>query len=67
VHYRYRQPTRAFACGLCVRGFDKRFLIRWTRREITAAARRQAAAATVSTSSTTDYSGQTSGQGAATR
>ena len=46
VHYRYRQPTRAFACGLCGRGFDTAFLIQWTRREITAAARRRAAAAT---------------------
>ncbi|TFB96985.1 SprT-like domain-containing protein [Cryobacterium sp. HLT2-28] len=46
IHYRYRQPTRAFACGLCGRGFNRAHLIKWNRREITAAARRRAAAAT---------------------
>ncbi len=46
THFRYRQPTRAFACGLCARGFNRAHLIEWTRREITAAVRRRAAAAT---------------------
>jgi predicted SprT family Zn-dependent metalloprotease len=44
THFRYRKPTRAFACGLCGRGFNRAHLIQWTRREITAAARRRAAA-----------------------
>lgn len=46
THYRYRQPTRPLACGLCGRGFSAAHLITWSRREITAAARRRAAAAT---------------------
>ncbi len=45
THYRYRKPTRAFACGLCGRGFNRAHLIEWTRREITSATRRRAAAA----------------------
>ena len=45
THYRYRQPTRVLACGLCGRGFSTAHVITWTRREISAAARRQAAAA----------------------
>jgi len=45
THYRYRQPTRPLACGLCGRGFTAAHVITWTRREITAAARRRAAAA----------------------
>ena len=44
IHYRYRKPTRALACGLCGRGFNRDHLIDWTSREITAAARRRAAA-----------------------
>jgi len=32
VHYRYRKPTRAFACGKCSRRFDAANLISWTRR-----------------------------------
>lgn len=44
VHYRYRQPTRPLACGLCGRGFSRAHLIVWQRREITAATRRRAAA-----------------------
>lgn len=44
THYRYRQPTRPLACGLCGRGFTAAHVITWTRREITAAARRHAAA-----------------------
>jgi len=44
LHYRYRQPTRPLACGLCARGFRSEYLIQWTRREITTAMRRQAAA-----------------------
>ncbi len=43
-HYRYRRPTRAFACGLCSRGFNRAHLIEWDRRLITSAARRRAAA-----------------------
>lgn len=31
-HFRYRQPTRQLACGLCGRGFSKRNLISWTQR-----------------------------------
>jgi predicted SprT family Zn-dependent metalloprotease len=45
THYRYREPTRPLACGLCSRGFSRAHLITWDRREITAAARRRAAAA----------------------
>ncbi|TFD52059.1 M48 family peptidase [Cryobacterium frigoriphilum] len=44
VHYRYRQPTRPLACGLCARGFRSEYLIQWIRRNITPAMRRQAAA-----------------------
>ncbi|GAB3121928.1 SprT-like domain-containing protein [Glaciibacter psychrotolerans] len=44
AHYRYRQPTRPLACGLCGRSFNRAHLITWTRREITAAVRRRAAA-----------------------
>ena len=32
VHYRYRTPTRALACGKCSRSFDPRFTIEWTKR-----------------------------------
>ena len=32
THYRYRKPTRAFACGKCSRRFDAANLISWTRR-----------------------------------
>ena len=45
THYRYRQPTRPLACGLCGRGFSTAHVITWTRREITPAALRRAAAA----------------------
>jgi hypothetical protein len=45
THFRYRQPTRPLACGLCGRGFNRAHLITWDRRVITAAARRRAAAA----------------------
>ncbi|MDY7542533.1 MULTISPECIES: SprT-like domain-containing protein [unclassified Cryobacterium] len=44
IHYRYRRPTRALACGLCGRGFSRDHLIDWRSREITAAVRRRAAA-----------------------
>ncbi|MEC5151173.1 SprT-like domain-containing protein [Cryobacterium sp. GrIS_2_6] len=44
IHYRYRRPTHALACGLCGRGFNSDHLVTWTSREITAAARRRAAA-----------------------
>ncbi len=33
-HYRYRAPTRELSCGTCGRGFDKRNLISWTKREL---------------------------------
>jgi predicted SprT family Zn-dependent metalloprotease len=46
LHYRYRQPKHLLACGLCGRGFNQAHLIRWNRREITAAMRRRAAAST---------------------
>ncbi len=45
VHYRYRQPTRALACGLCGRSFNRAHLIDWNQRVITAAVRRRAASA----------------------
>ncbi|WP_353826716.1 SprT-like domain-containing protein [Agromyces sp. SYSU T0242] len=44
-HFRYRQPVRPLSCGICRRGFDRRNLIEWRRREITAAMRRAAASA----------------------
>ncbi|MFT2818295.1 SprT-like domain-containing protein [Leifsonia sp. A12D58] len=46
THYRYREPTRPLACGLCGRGFTRAHLITWNRRTITAATRRRAAAST---------------------
>ena len=42
VAHRHRRPTRATSCAKCSPRFDERFLIRWTRREITRAARLQA-------------------------
>lgn len=39
VAYRHRRPTRKTSCAKCSRRFDARFEIRWTRREITRAAR----------------------------
>ena len=44
THFRYRQPTRPLACGLCARRFDQAHAISWLRREITPAIRRRAAA-----------------------
>ena len=32
VHYRYRKPARALACGKCARRYDPRFAISWSRR-----------------------------------
>jgi len=32
IHYRYRAPTRALACGKCSRRFDKAHLIEWKKR-----------------------------------
>ena len=32
VHYRYRQPARALACGKCSKRFDARYTIQWVRR-----------------------------------
>jgi len=39
VAYRHRKVTRATSCAKCSRRFDERHLFRWTRREITPAAR----------------------------
>lgn len=44
THYRFRAPTRQLACGVCSRRFSSAHLIRWERREVSAAVRRQAAA-----------------------
>ncbi|MBC7725435.1 MAG: SprT-like domain-containing protein [Burkholderiaceae bacterium] len=43
VHYRYREPARALACGRCAKRYDPANLITWTRQVVTAAARRSAA------------------------
>lgn len=32
AHYRYRQPSRALACGRCSRRFDANYVIVWTKR-----------------------------------
>jgi predicted SprT family Zn-dependent metalloprotease len=32
-HYRYRQPSRPLACGLCGRGFNRANLISWQHRD----------------------------------
>lgn len=32
LHYRYRRPTRALACGACGRRFDAANVIRWDSR-----------------------------------
>lgn len=42
VAYRHRRPSRATSCARCARRFDDRYLIQWTRREITRAARLEA-------------------------
>lgn len=42
VAYRHRAATRATSCARCSRTFDERFLLVWTRREITPAVRRAA-------------------------
>lgn len=34
VHYRYRRPTRALACGRCSRRFDAANAIDWTQRMV---------------------------------
>lgn len=39
VVYRYRRPGRAMSCSRCAPRFDERHALRWTRREITPAAR----------------------------
>ena len=41
--YRHRKPGRTSSCTRCAPRFDRRFVITWTRREITAAMRRAAA------------------------
>lgn len=33
THYRYRQPGRPLACGLCGRGFSRQNLITWQHRD----------------------------------
>jgi RimJ/RimL family protein N-acetyltransferase len=33
THYRYRQPSRPLACGLCGRGFSRANLIVWQHRD----------------------------------
>ena len=33
THYRYRQPSRPLACGLCGRGFSRSNLIVWQHRD----------------------------------
>lgn len=43
--YRHRKPTRVSSCAKCSPRFDRRYIIRWTRREIPASARRAAAMA----------------------
>jgi len=39
VAYRHRRTTRPTSCARCAPRFDERYLITWTRREITAATR----------------------------
>lgn len=39
VAYRHRRATRATSCARCSPRFDERFLLRWSRREITPATR----------------------------
>lgn len=39
VHYRYRRPVRALACGKCSRRFDATNLIAWVERRSAASAR----------------------------
>lgn len=34
VHYRYRRPTRALACGRCARRFDPSNAISWRKRPV---------------------------------
>jgi hypothetical protein len=34
VHYRYRRPTRALACGKCSRRFDPANAIDWNQRSV---------------------------------
>ncbi|MEQ6899366.1 SprT-like domain-containing protein [Microbacterium sp. KR10-403] len=42
VVYRHRRPSQETSCARCSRAFDRRFLLRWTRREISPATRRAA-------------------------
>lgn len=37
--YRHRRPARPSSCVKCARGFDRRFVFAWRRREITRADR----------------------------
>ena len=39
IAYRHRRPARATSCAKCAPRYDERFLLGWTRREITPAAR----------------------------
>jgi predicted SprT family Zn-dependent metalloprotease len=34
LHYRYRKPARALACGQCSRRFDAAHLIAWSERTV---------------------------------
>lgn len=43
VVYRHRRPSKPSSCARCSRTFDAAYMLRWHRREITAAARRAAA------------------------
>lgn len=40
--YRHRRPTRVTSCARCSRRFDDRYVITWSRREISDAMRREA-------------------------
>ncbi|MFT4137277.1 SprT-like domain-containing protein [Microbacterium sp.] len=42
IAYRHRRATRPTSCARCARSYDERFLLTWTRREITPATRRAA-------------------------
>lgn len=43
IAYRHRRPSRPSSCAKCSRTFNPALMIRWSRREITPAARRAAA------------------------
>ncbi|RCL91837.1 MAG: M48 family peptidase, partial [Microbacterium sp.] len=39
VAYRHRRASRQTSCARCAPRFDERYLLTWTRREITASTR----------------------------